>query len=341
MIHTKMMSIATDVSDRDGTISFQADEHVYTVKIGTREMKSSAYDKWSPGGFCSASALAASLYDRFDSKATAERLCTPVTGKFWCAPRYKKQMDEYRASGEAMASEWLARQWRELGQRAAAAGTALHAAIERVLESEICSKTPTCEDKAALLDVRFDVFRRQFKHLYPLRTEWKVFDEASGFCGTIDSLFVDSRTGNVCLIDWKRTEKDLTSGVRSYYGKLLRGLDLVDNPHNRYRVQLSVYVHILRSYDIATGESLLFKPVDKVLLVALWPGRDPVITEVVPIASDELINAVSKQRGRLVRKRRGSTTTISLLTPPPVVSQPLDFETPRVSKSSGCKRRRL
>jgi hypothetical protein len=300
-------------SDRDSKISFSADGHVYTVTPqGFPEMVSKPLGLLSQyqNALCSASTLVAGLVDRFDAKTHAVRLCG-LDQNFWTAAKYTKLKDEYLRSVPAAAAAcqktaacWLVQHWRDSGRAAAAAGTELHAVIERVLNAEIHLLERSDHKIPELVEVQYADFRTRYKNLRPYKTEWRVFDETTRVCGTIDALFEDEQTGHFWLVDWKRTKKDLSPGAHSY-DKTLRVLGLPDNPHNRYRVQLSVYAHILEKYDIKVkNQDPKKKTLEKILLVALWPGTKPVVTEVVPIPFCDLRRALEfVQNGHKKTKR--------------------------------------
>jgi hypothetical protein len=185
------------------------------------------------------------------------------------------------------------RYWRENGLRSAAAGTALHAVVERWMNAKIDHTQISLEDEDELVLVQYKKFLEeivpaQFEgaQLVPRRSEWRIWDEINGFCGTVDAVFENKRTGGLWLVDWKRTLKSLDpNDSRKGWDKkdvLIPTLGRLDNNHNKYLVQLSIYAHIFRTcYDIE------FK---KILLVGLYPEVVPQVHAVTPLGSDELLH---------------------------------------------------
>ena len=87
----------------------------------------------------------------------------------------------------------------------------------------------------------------------PYRTEWSIFDEDHMVAGQIDSVWIDSSTGSLHMIDWKRCAKPLNPGDGERFNRFGRTpCDfLLDNSFSHYAVQQNLYAAILRdSYGV-------------------------------------------------------------------------------------------
>lgn len=80
-------------------------------------------------------------------------------------------------------------------------------------------------------------------HIELLKCEYRMYHKEKFFAGTADLLLRNKETGNIIIGDYK-TNKDLFKNASK---KKLRGRfsDLVDNPFNKYQIQLNYYQQML------------------------------------------------------------------------------------------------
>lgn len=86
------------------------------------------------------------------------------------------------------------------------------------------------------------------EHIIPLYSELKIFHKEKLFGGTPDNLWYNTATGMIIITDYK-TNKDL---FKNYKGqKLLQPFtNLLDNPYNKYQIQLSLYQILIEQVPI-------------------------------------------------------------------------------------------
>ena len=87
-----------------------------------------------------------------------------------------------------------------------------------------------------------------------MRTEWSIYSVRYMVAGQIDSIWVDPKTRELHMIDWKRCLKDLDPSEGEQlperyqrYGKPPCD-DMLDNKFNHYAVQQNLYAAILREH---------------------------------------------------------------------------------------------
>ena len=94
----------------------------------------------------------------------------------------------------------------------------------------------------------------------PYRTEWSIFDENHLVAGQIDSVWIDSNTGSLHMIDWKRCAKPLDPDDGNRFNRFGRAPCefLLDNSFCHYAVQQNLYAAILRDcYGLTLGSMWL------------------------------------------------------------------------------------
>ena len=98
--------------------------------------------------------------------------------------------------------------------------------------------------------IQFHEFIRDFaipRRWKPFRTEWSIFEEESQVAGQIDCVFKTDDKEEYHMVDWKRTEKDLTSSAGARFNRYGIGpcQGILDNNFNKYMVQQNLYSCIL------------------------------------------------------------------------------------------------
>ncbi len=147
-----------------------------------------------------------------------------------------------KAPQEGVTPEQLMARWEADAQRARDLGTAMHDKIERYYLGNDCG-----DDTDA-----FRLFRRfaAVNHLYPYRTEWRIYLEEYGIAGTLDFL---ERTpdGTFNIYDWKRSRKlvDRSGKIEihsRFHKTALRPISHIDDTsYFHYALQVSIYRYIL------------------------------------------------------------------------------------------------
>lgn len=144
---------------------------------------------------------------------------------------------------EAVGAMWAA---------SAKEGTSLHRQLELVCNNE----TPDSPDRHAAELRQFSEIRAANPALVPFRTELSLvaIDEFGRpvLGGQLD-LLVKDPDGNFCIVDFKRTDKDLDKHVHDFGRKIL---GYPDNAHHRYSLQCSLYAAMLESQEGIVVESM-------------------------------------------------------------------------------------
>jgi hypothetical protein len=161
----------------------------------------------------------------------------------------KKAEDEERDTTEVM-DEFLA-----VRDEAANYGTTMHEAIERFLKSGLeNSQSP-----------EFRLFKKFYEDVVLnfgfefVDAEKRVLLEKYNVAGTIDALFRKPDTGELILIDWKRSKNVVVDGhPKKYgYGFALSKLNHLDNSsYYKYALQQNMYKYMLEQNESMTISSM-------------------------------------------------------------------------------------
>jgi len=126
------------------------------------------------------------------------------------------------------------------------------------------------------------IFQLKFKTFKIYRTEQTIFDEdfrkGQSCCGSVDAILKDD-ADNFMILDWKRSKEIKTKN----YKKMKYPFDHLDDTiYNHYRLQLSIYSHILTTkynYNVVFLMLVIFHPdndnfvcipVQKIDLTEVW-----------------------------------------------------------------------
>jgi ATP-dependent exoDNAse (exonuclease V) beta subunit len=198
---------------RDANIQFEEVAHKYTIADG--------------GTYTSVTTFIKPLFEEFD----ADRIIAGMMkSRKWSQSKYF-----------GMEPEDIKAQWAASGSDAAAAGTLLHADIERFYNGEAVDNT----------SVEYGYFRvfAASCALRPYRTEWTVYDEEVHVAGSIDMVF-ERPDGVLEIYDWKRTKAIEKANAWGKYGKHAAIAHLPDTNYWHYALQLNLYKFILEhKYD--------------------------------------------------------------------------------------------
>lgn len=160
--------------------------------------------------------------------------------------KYQKKMGGeslvFYSFDRAMADDEIFKAWEDNGEDARNRGTEAHLQMEYWFNSEP-ARLDDGEVKVGLKFVR--------ESLVPIgakgyRTEWTIYGEEENIAGCID-LAVSLPSGNLYLVDWKRSEK-LEDKMTSR-SKMKTPFDHLDDCSGcAYAIQLSCYQYILEKY---------------------------------------------------------------------------------------------
>ena len=199
-------------------------------------------------GFVSVTQLVKTHFPRF--------VADDVIKKMMASPRWKE------SAYFGLSVDTIKKKWAQEGRQAAEAGTRLHAQIEHFYnQGDI-----VVEENDVALEYFLEFDAQLGTHLYPYRTEWKVYDASLYVAGTIDMVFrKEDRAGSpLVLYDWKRSKK-ITRDNR-WQSALPEGLrHLPDSNFWRYALQMNLYRYIIeKNYD---------HTVEGMFLVAFHPNN--------------------------------------------------------------------
>lgn len=204
---------------RDARISFEEDEHKYTVD--------------GIGGYKSTTTFIKNFFKEFDADEVISKMVR--VGAF--TKKYGNKTPEQ-----------VKKDWKDSGISASERGSRLHKYIEDFYNGK---ETP--DQKVADLDVEVSYFYNFLRKidqssLLPYRTEWYIFDDEAKIAGSIDMVFqIDPRQPKrVAIYDWK-CSKEIKLNNRYEKGK--SPLAHLDNCNfNHYSLQQNMYKYILEKY---------------------------------------------------------------------------------------------
>jgi hypothetical protein len=255
---------------RDAEILFDEPSHVYSLRSEPCTFLDAAASSAScpPPFFSIDAAMAGScssavalpplvsvttLNHQFFEEFDADRIITKMMlGRDWKNSPYFGQTREQ-----------IKDEWERNRKEAADLGTQMHSAIEHyynaVGEQQLKQVRAMLPESPEFQQFFLKDFLRDWGHLKPFRTEWRIWDAESRVAGSIDMVFCDPlRPGWHYIFDWKRNKKiDPAENWRRYGKPPLDGV--LDTNYWHHALQLSVYQEILeRVYGFKiSGRSLI------------------------------------------------------------------------------------
>ena len=150
--------------------------------------------------------------------------------------------------------EKLIQSWEENGQIQSSLGTKVHEFIENYYNEVEQTVPEECAKELSFFD-EFKVLM-QTKNMQPYRTEWRIYDEETRVCGTIDMIYYNPVTQTYHMVDWKRSKKISSYGFRRYGHGPCSSLQDCNLSH--YTLQLNIYKYIIeKHYGIAIYDMAL------------------------------------------------------------------------------------
>lgn len=245
---------------RDEFISFEEEDHIYTIK-GVE------------GHPVSVTTLIHLFFVPFDADVVIDKM---MASRNWPHSEYF-----------GMTKESIKQQWETNRDEAAKAGTAMHKSIEEFLnrpeeeQLEVCKHFLTSGSAHSSVPQTkeffyFLCFWNDLDGDYkPYRTEWLVYDADKRLSGSIDLVLQNTMTGKFVIIDWKRSKQIKRSN--RYQSGSPPWSHLEDCNWNHYSLQLNIYRYLLETH--------YGKEIEEMFLVVLHPNA----------ASYELINVPRMQ----------------------------------------------
>jgi len=214
--------------ERDNHIHFDEPTHVYTINGNSR-------------GWISCTGFLHSFFPHFDADDVIKKM---MRSKNWPSSKWY-----------GMTAKQIKDAWNANGREASEAGTAMHLAIEMVMngaENEV--------SKEAKATKEWEYFCNYWKidsELYePWRTEWEVWDEELKLAGSIDMIYRNKKDGTFAVYDWKRAkDMKMENNYESGFGPVSH---LPDTNYWHYTLQLNMYRWLLeKHYGIVISEMAL------------------------------------------------------------------------------------
>lgn len=167
-----------------------------------------------------------------------------VIGKMMASSRWPQ------SKYHGMEPDAIKASWKDLGDQESSKGTKLHADIENFYNGQEIHND-------SVEWGYFQAFLKDHTHLTPYRSEWRVWDEDLRIAGTIDMVFLDPKTGNACIYDWKRSKEIKTQN--RFQKALTPELSHMDDcNYSHYTLQLNLYKILLeRNYGLKVQEMYL------------------------------------------------------------------------------------
>ena len=217
---------------RDARIVFHEEAHEYVVD-GVK------YD-------ASVSAVVHAFFPQFNA--------AEVIDKYYDGWAYNKKSRYFQLityiklvvgiADEAGVKAEIAKCWSANGKDKAGYGTAVHRAIELYLNDEP-PPDPVSVEFRQFLD-----WKAMHPTWEPYRTEWSIFHEGYGIAGQIDSVWKDTATDTLHMVDWKVV--GVMSSTSDYNEKGFQPFqDLPNTNLHHYAVQQNLYKFFLEEkYDV-------------------------------------------------------------------------------------------
>jgi|TARA_Y100000992_G_scaffold233833_1_gene164723 ATP-dependent exoDNAse (exonuclease V) beta subunit len=210
--------------ERDNHIVFDEPTHVYTVDGDSDYMSVTTFNHGN--------------FEQFD----ADKIITGMMkSKKWSENKY------YGKTRDEIKNLW------DINRiTASEAGTAMHLDIEKFYNN-VHVNNDSIEYKY------FMNFWNIYKHtLIPWRTEMMVWDKDYKLAGSVDMIFEDKETGELCIYDWKRCKEIKKINSFGKYGNKTCIEHLPDTNYWHYCLQLNTYKYLIeKNYQRKVKEMYL------------------------------------------------------------------------------------
>ena len=176
--------------ERDQSISFEEEGHVYTVNG----------DKT----FTSVTTFVHRLFYPFNENRIIDRMMN--SAKWPQNKYYGKTKEEIKEI------------WKNNRIDSTTRGTKLHKYIEDIYNETEPTEEQKQDYEQNVEYTYFQNFYDEHTHMKPFRTEWSVYDESFKLSGSIDMLYIHD-DGEISIYDWKRCKKIETENPYRSFGK--------------------------------------------------------------------------------------------------------------------------
>jgi hypothetical protein len=213
----------------------------------------------------SVTTLISTYYEKFDADKIIDKMMKSIN---WSNSKYY-----------GMTKQEIIDSWEVNRDQAASLGTHMHLCIENTLNG-LDVVNDTIEYK--YFQKFWEDFQLKYSNFKIFRTEQTIFDEdfrnGQACCGSVDGILKDDQDRFI-ILDWKRSKEIKTSDRKKMKYPFN---DLDDTNLNHYRLQLSIYSHILTTkynYNVVYLMLVIFHPnndgyicipVKKIDLTELW-----------------------------------------------------------------------
>jgi hypothetical protein len=128
--------------------------------------------------------------------------------------------------------------------------------------------------------------------LVPYRTEWMIFHEDIHIAGSIDMVYVNTKTGKLAIYDWKRCLDITPENPFRQFAHAECIATMPDNKFWHYALQLNLYKRILEDkYD---------KEVSELYLIRLHPTADTYEKIEVPNLQEEIEKMIQAKQQKKI-----------------------------------------
>ena len=271
---------------RDALIEFDAGPHKYTCA--------------GEAGYMSVTTWNHTHFPKFDADAIITKMMS--NKRTWLnSPYYGKTREEIKAG------------WDKNRDEAAAAGTAMHYAIECYYRGALPPTPPDSVEGSSNVGAEsspntgawgcppdagvrgqsplFVAFLAAHPHLKPYRTEWMIFNEDIKLAGSVDMVYENESDGSLMIYDWKRCKDIKKTNSFGAFALTECISHLPDTNFWHYALQLNTYKAIL--------EAKYEKKVSQMCLVCLHPNLPTYEIHIVPELTEEMADLFALRRADL------------------------------------------
>jgi hypothetical protein len=200
---------------RDADISFEEENHVYTV-LGQR------------GTYTSTTTFIHHNFEQFNADKIIEGLIK------------KGSTNDPKNKYFGMTKQQIKEMWANNGKKASSHGTEMHYKLECYCnDMEVTDSSPEFQ--------YFLNFRKDHPHLVPYRSEWTIFSEEEKISGSVDLVYRNTETNQLEIWDWKFVSSIEYDTNFNKYGITEHTKHLPDTNFWHYSLQLNTYKKILES----------------------------------------------------------------------------------------------
>lgn len=206
------------------------DENIIFLEDRAKEIHN--YYVKNDSSYTSVSKLYKKFFSYFDEDKCIYNMMSQPN---WCTNKYY-----------GMTKEEIKEQWKNTRDNACALGVKMHDDIEHYI-NYIPVLNNTIEYSYFLKF--YNNIHNHFPGFYPFRTEWRIYDEEYKIAGSIDFAMKHIETGQIALIDWKRTTKLKDTKCFDYGYYPFEKYPNCSMTH--YSLQLNIYRTILiKNYNL-------------------------------------------------------------------------------------------